>query len=131
MAMDNLYTFLVVSKTSMPPWVAAVQQALSGLGAIDVVPEDQAAEAVARRPYDLILVDAGVVEDAAVLVSSLRQERTGLRVIVFTSSPTWQRARAAMQAGAASYVRKSLDPKEIRAAIKAVLGLPPSGLTDN
>jgi DNA-binding NarL/FixJ family response regulator len=115
----------------MPPWVAAVRRALSDLGALEVVPEDQAAEAVAGRPYDLILVDAGVVDDAAVLVSSLRKERTGLRVIVFTSSPTWERARAAMQAGAVSYVRKSLEDKEIRSAIKAVLGLPPSGPTDN
>jgi DNA-binding NarL/FixJ family response regulator len=131
MMMDNPYTFLVVSKTSMPPWVAAVRRALSDLGALEVVPEDQAAEAVAGRPYDLILVDAGVVDDAAVLVSSLRKERTGLRVIVFTSSPTWERARAAMQAGAVSYVRKSLEDKEIRSAIKAVLGLPPSGPTDN
>jgi DNA-binding NarL/FixJ family response regulator len=122
---QSSYTFLLVCRGSETPWLLALQHVLSALGTIDIVPEEQAVEASTQSHYDAVLVDAGAVQDAALLVSRLRKKRADLRVAVFTSSPTWQRAREALQAGAADYIRTSLEEKEIRSVIKSVLELPP------
>jgi DNA-binding NarL/FixJ family response regulator len=91
---------------------------------LDIVGEREAVQAVVQSHRDLIIVDAGTVDDAALLTSFLRTEQPEARIIVATASPTWQRAREAMQAGAADYIRKSLDEKELRSKIETVLGRP-------
>jgi DNA-binding NarL/FixJ family response regulator len=117
-------SFLLVSEKRETRWSAVLQRALEALGRLEIVREGEAVEAVIQRPHDVIIVDAGTVEDAAALTSRLRTEQPEARIIVATASPTWQRAREAMQAGAADYVRKSLDEKELRSKIETVLGRP-------
>jgi DNA-binding response OmpR family regulator len=119
------YTFLLVGKEMETGWPLALQQALFPLGKLTIVPEEEAAQTVAQGPCDLVIIDAGHVRDAFELTSQLRTRQPGLRVIVATASPTWQRAREAMKAGAADYIRKSLDEKGLRARIEAVLELGP------
>lgn len=117
-------SFLLVSDGQKTPWVRALQQALADLGQVDSVAPDQAMEALVRNPYCMVLVDAGRVKDVASLTSSLRAHQAELRVVVFTASPTWQRAREVLQAGAMDYCRKTLDEREIRSVVESVLELP-------
>ncbi len=102
-----------------------VQRALSPLGELQIVLEDKAVQAVIQGQYDVVLIDAGAVRDAPLLVSRLRAQRPSTRVVVATASPTWRRSREALQAGAADYIRKSLDEKDLRSTIQAVLETPP------
>jgi DNA-binding response OmpR family regulator len=66
-------------------------------------------------------VDAGAVRDAVLMVSRLRVQQPETRIVIATASPTWQRAREALRAGAADYVRKSLDEKGLRSKVQTVL----------
>jgi DNA-binding NarL/FixJ family response regulator len=117
-------SFLLVTEKRETRWSIVLQGALAALGTLEIVQEREAVGAIVQKPYDVIIVDAGTVEDAAALTSRLRTEQPEARIIVATASPTWQRAREAMQAGAADYMRKSLDEKELRSKIETVLGRP-------
>ncbi len=123
--MTTNYCFLLVGQETETGWPLALQQALSPLGTLHIVPEEEAIQAVTRNHYDLVILDAGHVRNAPRLTSHLRTGQPGLRVVAATASPTWQRAREALKAGAADYIRKSLDREELRAKIEAVLALPP------
>jgi DNA-binding response OmpR family regulator len=118
------YTFLLVGQTTETQWSSVLKEALSPLGSLQVVSEEGAVPAVIRTHYDLVIVDAGAVRDAVLLVSRLRVQQPETRIVIATASPTWQRAREALQAGAADYVRKSLDEKGLRSKVQAVLECP-------
>lgn len=123
--MTTHYHFLLVGQETETGWPLALQQAVAPLGKLDIVPEGKAVQAIIQRRYDLVILDAGHVRDVSGLTSCLRTRQPGLRVVVATTSPTWQRAREALKAGAVDYIRKSLDIEELGAKIEAVLKLPP------
>ena len=74
-----------------------------------------------KASYDVIIIDAGTVSNAVTLVASLQSQQPEARIVVATASPTWQRAREVLQAGAADYIRKSLDKDQLRVKIQALL----------
>jgi DNA-binding NarL/FixJ family response regulator len=119
------HTFLLIGEEAETSWSSALRQALSPLGKLRIVSEETAVRAVIQSDYDVIIIDAGAVHDAALLTARLRAQRSEARVVIATASPTWQRARQALQAGAADYIRKSLDTEELRSKIEAVLEVPP------
>jgi len=121
--------FLLVTGRQKTPWAQLTEQALADLGQVRYVTPEQAQEELYRDRYNVAIVDAGNVQDVASLTRSLLADRADLRVVVFTASPTWKRAREALQAGAVDYCRKSLDGDEIRSVIKFALGLPAHGAT--
>jgi DNA-binding NarL/FixJ family response regulator len=119
------YAFLLVGRTMGTQWSQVLQQALLPLGKLHIVPQDEAVPAVIQSDYDVIIIDAGEVRDAALLASRLRARWPEARVVIATASPTWRRAREALRAGATDYIRKSLDEEELRSKIQAVLDAPP------
>jgi len=119
------YHFLLIGKESETHWPVVLRRALSPLGELDIVPEKEAVQAAIENPYDMVIVDAGAVQDTALLVSRLRAQRPETRIVVATASLTWRRSREVLQAGAADYIRKSLDETELRSKIQAVLEFPP------
>lgn len=116
-------TFLLVGDTIEKGWTLALKQALSSLGNLEVMSEGELESSFLRNSYDVIVIDAGVVNEAALLASHLRSQYPGVPIVIATASPTWRRARKALRAGAADYIRKSLDRKKLRAEIEAVLNL--------
>lgn len=119
------YSFLLIGKSAETQWPVILEQALSPLGKLRIVPEEEAERAVAESRYDVILIDAGAVRAETLLLFRLRAWQPQARIIVATASPTWQRSREALQAGVSDYIRKSLDEKELRSKIQAVLEAPP------
>jgi DNA-binding NarL/FixJ family response regulator len=117
--------FLLVGMRTETPWSLALRRALSTLGELHTVPEEEAFQTVAESRYDIVIVDASAVGDVPSLVSRLRAQRPEPHIVVVTASPTWQRGREALRAGAADYIRKSLDEEELRSKIQAVLDTPP------
>jgi DNA-binding NarL/FixJ family response regulator len=121
------YTFLLVGEIMETRWPLVLERALSTLGKLTVVSEERTHQELSQQRYDVIIIDAGAVQDAASLVSRLRDVQPASRVIVATASPTWQRAREMLKAGASDYIRKSQSEQKIRADIQAVLeGVSPS-----
>jgi len=123
------YSFLIIGEKTEAMWPSIVQRALSSLGKSTIIEEEEV-ETAAHKDYDLIVIDAGAVKEAALLVARLRALLPGARIVVATASPTWTRARDAFKSGAADYVRKSLDEAEIRANMRAVIAvsMPPNGI---
>lgn len=114
-------TFLLVGDQQDAPWCQVLARALMSLGEPKVVSREEAAKYIAQDHYDVIVVDAATVEDVPSLVSHLRAKWPVARVVVATASPTWKRAREALQAGAADYIRKSLSEKEILSVFRDIL----------
>lgn len=97
---------------------------LAPLGTLGVAHAAEGWPADSQEPDGLILIDATVVEEAERLVARLRHERPERRIVVLTASPTWQRARAAFEAGAMDYLPKSMPVAELRAAFQLALQNP-------
>jgi DNA-binding NarL/FixJ family response regulator len=116
--------FLLVGIQTETLWTLVLQDVLSSLGELHIVSEDEALWTVAENPYDMVIVDASAVGDVPLLVSRLRDQQPQTRVVVVTASPTWRRARETLRAGAADYIRKSLDEEDLRSKIQAVLDSP-------
>lgn len=118
-------SFLLIGTKSERPWATCLKSALADLGKLIVVPENKALQTVSKYYYSLIFIDSNEVGDVSKLVFSLHSKSPKARIIVFTASPVWQRARAALKAGAAEYLRKKLDKDKLRSEILAVLNHPP------
>lgn len=118
------YSFLIIGEKAEETWPSIVRRALSSLGESTIIDEAEV-EAVSHGGYDAIVIDAGAVREVPSLMARLRAILPGVPIVVATASPTWTRAREAFKAGAAEYVRKSLDEAEIRAHIGAVLEAAP------
>lgn len=120
------YLFLLIGDPPPARWTAALQAALQPLGELHIVSESDAVQAICDRTYDVVIIDAGQVSEPFELTGRLRQFNPETQVIIATASPTWQRARQALRAGAVDYIRKSLDEKDLRGDIQAVLKIPPA-----
>ena len=114
--------FLLISRPEDMGWPRILEQALSPLGKVEAVSEQDAAERLAQYECGaIVIIDAAAVEEVPALVSRLRDRCPESRIVVATASPTWQRARDVFQAGAVDYIRKPWDSQELLAAIKGVL----------
>lgn len=94
-------------------WQKALREALTPLGQLDVMTPEQAASGGLDDEYDLVAVDATHVDDVEQFISRLRAEHPGRRIVVLSAAPTWQRARAAFEAGAMDYLPKDLDKRDL------------------
>ena len=121
------YTFLLIGEKMETRWPLVLEQALSSLGKLVVVSEEEASQLITKNSYDMIIVDAGAVRDALGLVLYLRAAQPQARIIVATASPTWQRAREVLKAGATDYIRKSQDEKKLLSDIQTALEQLPPG----
>jgi DNA-binding NtrC family response regulator len=113
--------FLLVGNSPDSSWIEVLCEALSPLGKLDTASPYEFQEQLQQNRYHLIIIDAGSLDDALSLVGRIHQQQPVLPIVVTTISPTWQRARQFILAGAADYVRKSLDKKELLSTIEKIL----------
>ena len=99
----------ILSNNGHSPWLKRLARLLGDLGEIEILTEcawDTAPVSV----LDLIVVDtSGLQMELAERVAWLHGRFPESPIVVLTSSPTWRRARAVLQAGAADYMRRSLE----------------------
>lgn len=122
------YKFLLVGNREDSPSFYSLWNALTSLGELHILPQDEALQQISRSKYDMVIVDAAALDDKAVLVSQIRTQQPHMRIIVLTASPTWRRARQALQAGAMDYLIKTLSEKEYLDKFKDVLAGKPKPL---
>lgn len=70
-------------------------------------------ESILWCDYDVIILDAGVINDLPSTISLIRSRNAEARIVVFSSAPHWKQAREVMLAGAVDYAPKLLDSKYI------------------
>ena len=83
---------------------------------------EQALQAMARRPFDVVLLDlrmpgAGGLE----VLRTIKRRWPSSEVVVITGYPTVQSAREALQLGACEYLAKPLDPDEVMDAARGAM----------
>lgn len=115
---------LLIGGTSDRDWYALVDEALASFGTVFCIQADQALDKINKEQYEIAIVDATELEDVEFLISRLRARQKDCRIVVFTASPTWQRARAAFEAGAMDYVPKSYDKIELHETVWKLLKMP-------
>lgn len=121
----NSKRIAVLSNNEHSPWLKHTTEVLGTLGMITAFTEDVFADEP-EEPYDLIMVDAsGLQIELAERVAWLHGRFPNVPIVVLTSSPTWRRARAVLQAGAADYFRRSIDDEMLLKRCLALLACPP------
>lgn len=80
-----------------------------------------AVEAVATHVVDVVVMDLSMpVLDGIAATRSVRSTAPDVRVLVLTSFGDRDRVRRALAAGATGYQLKDAEPKDLRAAVRAV-----------
>lgn len=113
--------FLLINGSRDDYWHEMLKQVLAPLGTLHIGTEERTLSLVQTYAYDLLIIDATIVENAPLVVARILVQQPDARIIVVTASPTWRRAREVFQAGAMDYIRKSLDRREILSAVRVVL----------
>lgn len=127
----NVRQMAILSNNGPSPWLKRVSEVLGTLGTVHVFTEqmleaEAETEAEAEDPYEVFLVDAsGLQMDLAERVGWLHGRFPETPIIVLTSSPTWRRARAVLQAGAADYMRRSMTDDALLERCRSLLSWPP------
>ena len=96
-------TFLLIGDREGSPWSQVLARALAPIGELQIVSERKAVQHILQHSYDIVIVDATVVDDVPLLVSRLRAQQPRARIVVATTLPTWRRAREAFQVGVMDY----------------------------
>ena len=99
-------------------WSRALDRAVSKLDGTLEVFDVSSARSVSWQDYDLLILDAGAIQDLPSTISQIRLQDPEARVVVFSPAPTWKQAREVMLAGAADYARKSLDKAYILSTLQ-------------
>ncbi len=114
----------ILTQNAASPWVTAVTEAVYGLSDVLVFGEEDIWPKLAESPPDLLLLDAsGFVQDVVKLVEQLHQQQSEMPIVVASTSPTWQHARAVLLAGAHDYIRHSFDAVQIRQVCREAMNL--------
>lgn len=123
----NKKQIAVLSNNGHSPWLKRISEVLGPLGKLTLYSEcTLEAEAEPDDPYDLILVDAsGLQMELAERVAWVHGRFPDIPIVVLTSSPTWRRARAVLQAGASDYMRRSTEDEILLQRCRSLMHRPP------
>lgn len=123
----NQKQIVILSNNASSPWVQQTSVVMEKLGQVSVL-ADCGLDMLEERdePYDLFLLDAsGLQMELAAYVAWLHGRFPQTPIVVLTSSPTWRRARAVLQAGASDYMRRSMSDEQLLQRCRSLLNWPP------
>lgn len=112
---------LLISDRQERAWSSVLQEALSFLASLTVIPEDQAITHLAQKAYDMILIDETALQDVPALITRIRRRQPEARIVVGAALPDWKMARDVLQAGALDYLNKSKSAPELRLSFIKIL----------
>jgi DNA-binding NtrC family response regulator len=124
---SKIKQILLVSNAKEKEKSHFLHDTLVPLGKIYTVQEKELTKNIKQHKYDLVIIDAAEVQEITPLISTLKRQRSGIRVIVVTASPTWEVAREMFRSGACDYLDRSLNKDEFRSRVKSALALPVVG----
>lgn len=113
--------FLLVNGSSDPYWTQELKKALAPIGNLEIEDRDQALRLASQRHYDIIILNEVPTDDLSPLVGQLRDQHQSAKLVVFTQSPNWERARTFLRAGAADYIQRSTENEDLRATFEHLL----------
>lgn len=115
----------VLSNNCQSPWLKQTTEVLGSLGELAIYKESLFTDEFVES-FDLVLVDAsGLQMELAERVAWLNGRFPQTPIVVLTSSPTWRRAKAVLQAGASDYMRRSIESDQLLQRCRLLLSWPP------
>jgi len=112
---------LLISNVEENYWYQVLRDAVSPSWTIKISDENTALDFIRENPFDLVIIDATVVNDFTKLIFKIKQTFPDANVVIATATPTWTRARDAFYAGAIDYIRKSSNKDELLYDLQAAL----------
>ena len=83
---------------------------------------EQALQAMARRPFDVVLLDLRMPGAGGLdVLRTMKQRWPASEVVVITGYPTVESAREALQLGACDYLAKPADPDQVVDAARGAM----------
>ena len=121
--------FLVVTTAPASAWTKGTATTLQELGTVAIASEQEVARDGCVDSYHLIMVDMAELpdQDALSLIATLRAADDAVPIVVATASPTWNRARSLLLAGASDYIRKTSDRATLLRTLQPLLLRPQEG----
>ncbi|MGB9178014.1 MAG: hypothetical protein WCB68_02110, partial [Pyrinomonadaceae bacterium] len=113
--------FLLISDSIDHRWRDILEEILIPLGHLEVTDEQMAVERLSEQSRRAVIIDAGAVDNFALLTSRLRTLYPDAKIIVVTASPAWKFAREAFRSGATDYLRKSVNRQELSLSLEQAL----------
>ena len=117
----------ILSNNEHSPWLKHMTEVLGSLGRLNVYAENVFEEDSEESfDMDMLVIDAsGLQMELAERVAWLNGRFPEVPIVVLTSSPTWRRAKAVLQAGAADYMRRSMEDQRLLERCRSLLHCPP------
>ena len=118
----NAKKALVLDGQSGHAWIETLYRATASLGrSLDVTGLGEI-DCTSWRDYDLVIIDAGSIDNLRAVIFYIRRHNVEAKIVVFATAPEWKQAREAMLAGAVDYAQKSLDDETIHSILEKNLG---------
>ncbi len=114
----DIYRFLLISHPMNSEWVQVLARVLEPYGTLTVIGRNEIQAKVPEGDYRMIFVDAGIkeaYEDDSMLLNLIFQLHSlcpRSEIIITTPTTRWRQAKECIQAGAADYLRQSMDEKK-------------------
>lgn len=113
--------FLILSESRDDNWNSVIKDALCSFGNLEFALNKEAVHAVQHKNFDLIILDASTVKDVSSLLNDIRSQKSDMRIIVASLILDWRQAREVFKAGAADYVRKTMDKRQVLSSVRDLL----------
>lgn len=104
---------LLIAGTIHAQWGNVLQAAMGDSGFVQLATEQDYELAIEKKVFHLIIIDAGEISSFTEVVKEVKRLQPAAIIVVATASPTWQRAREAMRAGADDYIRKQQKESQL------------------
>jgi DNA-binding NarL/FixJ family response regulator len=111
--MDNWKILIISDKESQSYWKAMTSEINERIGPVRIFQENGLSEEIIDYPYDLVILDISKINELHHMITKIHLERSEIRIVVVTSSPTWKLTRDVYRMGAASLIRKSANQEKI------------------
>jgi DNA-binding NtrC family response regulator len=112
------YKFLLISHPINNEWIRVLTRVLLPYGSLTVIQRNEVSAIVPGGDYQIIFVDTGIKEadeDSSMLlhlINRLHALCARSEIIITTPSTNWRQAKEFIQAGAADYLRQSMNEKK-------------------
>ena len=115
------YKILFIAGSSSAQWGSILQRAIGNAGCVRLATTHNFSFLIMNDVFDLVFIDPGEIGSFSQLITEVLQLQPETKIIVATASPTWQRAREAMRAGAFDYIRKNQNITQLANYIRGIL----------
>jgi hypothetical protein len=117
---------LLVNDKGVRYWTDLLRQAVLKLGGTLTLLDQRDVKDKAWGGFDLIILDASIVDDLTLTIQAIRSSDRLARIVVVSPTPHWKQARETLLIGGTDYVQKVDDEAELLGLLQDSLSRVPS-----